>query len=651
MHLTTDQEQLFDSVLRPLLAYANRHLGTVSSLRPAGSHPDEELRLELVARALWQHLELIDDYLRDNPDHLEAHQLGIVRDLRGTLYDDFVFEGLSDEGAIFVHDTGTYLAASLSHTDLTRYSVEPCIVRTALIPFMGHIAVVAPFCAIGIASKEHREKVHKSARRRGFAAPTSSAAELSHRARRWQEHKRKRRQEIDAPARPAGPGYHRGTLAGLTEHERGRICKARYDLAAHESGVHHQLMELHALEADVLPLTLAEALDLLDSDWLESIAEEVLAARIARGMAREDLIALICRQATIDDDQRDLALMWCEDAQFDLVRTLARDSTLTLSDMPPSEAVNLYPMIPYVFIFQQQERFTAWMPPEVRPLIKRADLEAVAGVRTRLARAANAAGALASLCGVISLEDSYERYRAVDENPLDREHFESALMEMEVCDRRDSYALWDHDKTTYLISGELSEQSALARVVRNTYAEQMGSMTFSDGMGHDACVVNVDDTDEDEMRAQLDKEMSHIMTLRLKLIDAHRTTEAHALNPAMLEEPFIDYLMRQEVFRRIRSYVDEHMPDDEDDFEFAETFARAVIISILFEHETYDEALDLIRLFGMSECEGKHYPHALGKLITDAFNTLPVWWLNGWSLAENTERLTGKPFKMQADAA
>ena len=647
MYPTTDQQQLFESVLRPLLVYANRHLGTVTSLQPADTRPDEELRLELVARALWQHLELIDDYVRDNPDHLECSQLDIVRDLRGALYDDFVFEGISDEGAVFVHDTGTYLAASLSHADLARYCIEPFIVRTALVPFMGRIAVVAPFCAIGIASKDHREKLRGDARRRGYASPTSSASDLARRSRAWQEHKRKKRQEIDAPTRPAGPGYHRGTLAGLSEHERERIRKARYDLAAHESGVHRQLMELHAIEADNPPLTLAEALDLLDSDWLESIAEEVLDQRIARGMAREDLISLICRRVTGDDDQRDLALMWCEDAQFELVRRLVHESTLSLTDMPPSEAVNVYPMIPYVFILQEHERFVAWMPPEVRPLIKRADLEAIGTARKRLARVANAASALASLCGVITLDDAYDRYRDVEENPLDREHFESALMELEVCDQRDSYALWDHDKTTYLISGDLSDQSALARVVRKNYAARMAKVPFSLSPNPNMTMFSIDDTDEDEMRALLDEEMTQTVALRLKLIEAHRKTPAHALAPAMLETSFVDYLMGTEPLRRIRDYVDEHMPDDEDDFEFAETFARGVIISILFEHESYDEALDLIRLFGMTECEGDRYPHTLGKLITDVFNTLPVWPLNGWSLAENTERLTGKPFKMQ----
>ena len=57
----------------------------------------------------------------------------------------------------------------------------------------------------------------------------------------------------------------------------------------------------------------------------------------------------------------------------------------------------------------------------------------------------------------------------------------------------------------------------------------------------------------------------------------------------------------------------------------------------------FDDVLDVVRLFGMHHCEGEGYPHTLGRLVTDVFNMLPRWDLNGWSLAENTARVTGRP--------
>ena len=110
----------------------------------------------------------------------------------------------------------------------------------------------------------------------------------------------------------------------------------------------------------------------------------------------------------------------------------------------------------------------------------------------------------------------------------------------------------------------------------------------------------------------------------------------------MLEQGYVDYLIETTPLKQIRDYIDCHLPDDQDDYEFADGFARAVVVSILFERDPYDDVLDLIRLFGLEDCEGERYPHALGRLLTDAFNMLPRWDLNGWSLSENTERVTGR---------
>ena len=51
----------------------------------------------------------------------------------------------------------------------------------------------------------------------------------------------------------------------------------------------------------------------------------------------------------------------------------------------------------------------------------------------------------------------------------------------------------------------------------------------------------------------------------------------------------------------------------------------------------------------MEGCEGTDYSDTLGRLVTNAYNALPRWDLNGWSLEENTERITGKRRFFNAD--
>jgi hypothetical protein len=52
--------------------------------------------------------------------------------------------------------------------------------------------------------------------------------------------------------------------------------------------------------------------------------------------------------------------------------------------------------------------------------------------------------------------------------------------------------------------------------------------------------------------------------------------------------------------------------------------------------------MDVIRLYNMQDCDGTGYSDTLGRLVTNAYNSLPRWEPNGWSLEENTQCITGR---------
>ena len=104
----------------------------------------------------------------------------------------------------------------------------------------------------------------------------------------------------------------------------------------------------------------------------------------------------------------------------------------------------------------------------------------------------------------------------------------------------------------------------------------------------------------------------------------------------------VEALLETERLCDLRAYIDEHVPDGEDDLSFADIFARSVIISSLIMGESYEETLDIIRVYGMQHCEGTEFSDTMGRLVTNAFNTLPRPVLSGHSLEERTRLITGR---------
>ena len=651
MNLSPASRQVLTDTLDPLLRYANRQLHLVCGEVSLHGDIDTQTRAELVARALWQDISLISHFVQENPCHLDARHLEVARDLTHVIYDSFVFEGTEDGYGVFLHETGLYHALEPGIDGSHSLPDHAVFVRTALAPFEGKVVRLMPFAIVGVPSKGQCEDLRQMATSQGGAGPTSDGDVLARRAAPWSTqrgHHRSREIHDTATPKPAGPGFHRGALAGLSGLRRKQACDARYDLLARSSGVHRMEMRLRSTDAHFFPFTLGEGLELLDDDWLESIVQHFAEHRVTTDMSRTAMIDLACKHIASDTDQRDNALMWCEDAQFALLRRLMDENPLSLASMAPSEARTLYPIIPYVFILHENESLVAWMPPEVRTLMSGVDLDEVARVRSQLSQAARSADALASMCGIISLDDAYERYRAVATEPLDREHFELTLMEMEQTDRRDTYALWTHEGVTYLISAELSPVSALPRVLQHNFHDRMVDLSPS-SCPDTGRVVALDMQESAALEQLLDEELDRLEANRLSLLRLPRSLSPHALDPAMTRQPFVDYLLETPALARVRAYVDEHVPDDQDDYEFPTTFARALVISSLFMHESYEDTMDVIRLFDMSACEGSAWPHLLGRLVTDVYNALPRWELNGWSLAENTERVTGRPHAVYAD--
>ncbi len=639
MHFDTHQQEILDTTLESLVCYVNGRFKIVREISTACAG-DKEAQSQLVERYIWNHSNLIDDFVRDNPDHLSETHLSIAAGLTSTLYGSIILESIRGNIVTFLHHTGTYEVVAPENSILSHLPGVPLELTGAIAPYEDFIVPLPPFTVLGKASAGQISKIHADLAAQGTNQPTGDAKVLRRRARLWKEHHMPvRRHAVD---KGNAPGFHRGALAGLTSNERAQARAAHYDRETQNTQVFKRTMEARCIDVDELPVTLKEALALLEDDWLNDIALEIDGYTTKMDGSREDLINLICRFYTAAEEQPEFMLVWSHDLEFELIERLTHTNPLPLDQLAPSIATELFPYVPYVFFLNENGVTYAWMPPELRTLLTKKVIADLREMRDHFDTMRLLAAGMATMCGIVRLSDVYERYRRLVDQPFEPKFFEPLLAEMETCDSRDSYALWRHLGRDYVISTEISDASAPARVTREHFSDRV--ITFGDepSQGSMPTIVGLSEQDERKFTRHLARKEAELERKRLSLLAQKGPMEVHDILPGMLERRPIEALLELDALQALRAFVDNHVPDNEDDYEFPDLFARSVVISSVLMQESYNDTMDLIRLYHMQECEGTDFSDTLGQLVTNAFNALPRWTLNGWSLEENTERITGR---------
>lgn len=638
MSLNAQQQALADT-LDALVRYVNQRQHLVRE-DPAQSDEERMLRQHLVLRYLWQHTSLLEDFIRENPEHLSVPLLAIAQGLEGVLYGSLFVAEQGDRTLTLLHDTGAYMVDRPSDVELP-VTDEVIELRCALIPLMGTIVALPPFAVLGTVPPSFVTNLRERLAARCDDEPTSNGHVLYERSRAWQKKRAAEEARRAANTKACAPGYHRGPLAGIDGEDRRSMRQAHSDAAALEDGSFRQSMEARAIETSELPVTLEDGLALLDDDWLCSIAQMVTGEEEMPDLPHGRLAHWLAERMSHQKSDLEFALMWCEQSQFDLMRHLMFTNPYSLDGLTPSGSHGLYPLEPQVFFIHEGASLLAWMPPEIASLMSQVDIEAIARARERLRLAAASAAGLATMCGIISISDAYELYCRVVDDPLERDQYEEALSALSTCASRDGFTIWQHEGTDYVISVEISDESALARVARESYAERLIIPCSSDA-SDDTAVLPLTIEDEREFSRRLSQKEHELQRLRLSLLQAKDEGTPHELLTSMLDDEPVQALLETRALRDLRAFVDCHIPDQEDDYEFADLFARSVVVSVVLMNENYNDTMDLIRLYAMLGCEGTPFPDTLGRLVTNAYNALPRWQHNGWSLEELTERLSGR---------
>ena len=210
--------------------------------------------------------------------------------------------------------------------------------------------------------------------------------------------------------------------------------------------------------------------------------------------------------------------------------------------------------------------------------------------------------------GIEAIDDAYDHYCSLSPNPLSRDEFR--LVVLNEASYPDSYfGLWTYQDREYLAYYTLTPD----------YIAKMASLG---GDWHG-----------------LREELDYYENYRRSLLDARREVAPKPLSRTLLENAPLSELLRHESVERLRRFLNERIPDGQDDYSFADAAAQEFVLTSI-ETGSLEELYRLAEDIGVLDCcaDETH----LARLVTNVFNAMPSWENNGWSPQELYEQLTGR---------
>ena len=143
MTLPPEDGKLFFQLMWKLHYYANQKKGSHKNITSQDEYAALPAEKKLKTRdALWEHPELIDAYVQENPDTLPAEELEIVRKWKDFIKGSFFILRHLKKGSIFIsEDNQVYSVHGIQDPleEVVPASALPIMVEAILLPFKGQI--------------------------------------------------------------------------------------------------------------------------------------------------------------------------------------------------------------------------------------------------------------------------------------------------------------------------------------------------------------------------------------------------------------------------------------------------------------------------------------------------------------------------------
>lgn len=664
MHLNEAQANHLYDLLSVLVLSANEAFGIVPAeelLLPDGSFNLDACR-EVLDR-LWDDPSLIDDLVERNPLGLPPRVLAELTPWRDRITGPQLLLGYDRHGRALLSVGGSRVAVTGVMQDIEEVVPEepPTVVFVTLLPFAGLVVydtmIRLPPVSYGPGFRLMLEREVQESAEFPIVETADDFVALARQvnAQREKDDWDRLQRQIDRErwerdgTEPLVKGVHRGELADFPDEAREGRVDERLRETWYGSEERDPAAELAERAQRGVPVrTLADTLATDKKADLE---------RDARGLGisgtsslRKAQLAERIAQEWIDDPQiLRSTLITCFEAEYATFREVlaAPGGHMEFAEKDAGQHRSLMPCPPISRLFLHEGAFTALIPDELRVQAESLAFDKVEARRARIERVGHLSEVLAELCGASAVRDLPARYEGLFGEKIELDDLVDDLLVLQK--RQGSYPtfeLWlDRQAEGYDVA---RDKAAFAYVIHYSLGDaQIGEDMYGDvlsdleakekGLTRDGVSEVLDDL---EHRIEREKTTRDKM-LRALIAEHERKAEygPFPLDPSLATEEAYDWKLRLPEVANLRRWLDAHVPDDEDDFLYAD-YVIEQLLDIQMGSSRPTEIVQAASDLGVFETT-EDVEGVLGRIMA-MVNALPDWWNNGWSPDAFVERSTGR---------
>ena len=652
MILNDEQNSRFFDTMDALLYYVNDRFRVVESFTLDYSNPLDDVKSSLVARTLWENVEVIDDFVRENPYGLSKSCLETARAWKSALPGFFTLVRYQSGRALLMNEAGVFSVCGITNELEGEIGPAPAYVELVLLPFDNVIVYdgfLQSYDTEGTATELQR--IQDEFENRCSKGIALTAADFIRQADAYLAAQRDKEfeklmadvaRESAAGEEQLPPGFHRGVLAGLSAEERETAVMDH--LAELSSSMVPSAVKFDQRVRKRKPVTsLRDCLMLFTKAQLEAFAQLLGMRGLAR-LRKAEMVGEIAAELPLALETLESYLFIATLPCYEMARKLASGDPVTFSADERKSYVLIWPMEPFIFMFRDGTTYTVLVPDELKPLFAQVDFGAVDRIRRMRAQALSCMAACVTLCGVVSVDDAYDQYRGLVSDVLSRDEFYDAINE-NIAIGNSVFDLWTYMPTDYLVHYSLSpdfvaqefgraQHEQYSKLLRDTETGELSDSALRQFAGN--------------VRSSLSAELEQLEQYKRGLVESQSNLPMKPLSRSLLENDVLGELLDDPNAERLRVFLDAHVPDGADDYSFAERVVEEMVQEAM-ETGSLQGMFACARDWGLEGCSTDE--ERLPTLITNLYNSLPSWENNGWSPQELYEQVTGRKMFYNEDGS
>ncbi|MBO7701473.1 MAG: SEC-C domain-containing protein, partial [Eggerthellaceae bacterium] len=613
------------------------------------SSPIDDVKSSLVAHELWENVEIIDDFVRDNPQRLSPRCLDLARSWKNALPGFYTLVRYQSGRALLMGEAGVFSVCGVTYELEHEIGKAPAYVETVLLPFEDTVVYDGFLQAYdtdhSAAELQRIQDEFENCCAKGIAL---TGEDFTKRAEAFLAEKRDRELDalLDDVARESAgdevlpQGFHRGPLAGLSPGEREAAVQERMVQIASALAPSRKDFDCRARKHEP-ESSLAGCLMLMTKIELESIAQVLGMGGLSK-LRKSEMVEELAAELPAALPVLEARLLFVSDKDYRLARKVAGGQRVTFGPEEIKAHAFEWPMEPYTFMFRGSEGYTVLVPDELLPSFAAVDFDELDRMRRQTMQALSVVDACTTMCGVASLDDVYDQYRALVADVIERADFD-ALVESEAMTGQAGFDFWTYLPSDYVVHYTLgadylaqeytrSQRSEIGELFRNVETGEISRAPFERFI--------------DRARADLASELEWLEQYKRDLVESQKSLPMKPLSRTLLENDLIGELLDDPNCVRLRAYFDAHVPDGEDDYAFADRMVEEIAMSSI-ESGSLQEIFAYLMDRGFDRLANQD--DRLTLLVTNVFNAMPSWENNGWSPQELYEQVTGRKMFFNED--